>query len=443
MHLFVLLNDWAAPFRRSVRTAARSLWLHKLRSFLAVTGIIIGTAAVVALMAFGEGSMRDALEDIKRRGATNLFILSVKPVDEATTQEPPPFHRYGLTHDDWHRFQETIPHLVGTLPLRTAPVEIRPLTEGRLFHGRLVATTPSYALVYKLEQFLPRGPYRFLTDRDERMLANVVVLGSEVARELFPAGDPLGKSIKVSGKEQALIVVGVLEDRTPSTHGGDVEQFNRDVYIPLSTWRARFGDRTEIRTTGARLREEVQLSQIVVTVSETEHVRATGEIIKGQLEHFHEQKDWDLKVPLDRLEEAERTRERYRILLGFIAGISLFVGGIGIMNIMLATVTERTREIGIRRALGAKRRHITIQFLVEAMIQTTLGGILGVGLGFAVMFVAPVVYESIWRQRLPVEVPVPSIIMAFWVAVGVGVLFGWYPAQRAALLDPIEALRHE
>jgi putative ABC transport system permease protein len=148
-------------------------------------------------------------------------------------------------------------------------------------------------------------------------------------------------------------------------------------------------------------------------------------------------------IPLDRLEEAKRAQQRYTMLLVFIASISLMVGGIGIMNIMLATVTERTREIGIRRGIGAKRRDITMQFLIEAMVQTTLGGLLGVAFGLSVVYLAPLLARWIAHAHLPTALNLGSIVLSLFVSIGVGVLFGWYPARRAARLDIIEALRHE
>jgi putative ABC transport system permease protein len=450
--VLVGLSPWliAGKGRRSLVSAVRNLWLHKLRSFLSVLGIIIGTLAVTSLMAFGEGSMEDALNDIKRQGATNIIVMSVKPPDDATSTRRSFVAKYGLTDEDYDRFRVTIPNLMATLPMRTFSAELRPVTGSRMYNGRVVGTTPRYAVVHKLENMLEAG--RFISERDEQPIpANVVVLGSEVARELFPGEDPLGKALKLSGKDRAFVVIGVLKDRLPSTSGADIEKFNSDVYMPLESCRKLLGETQFIRSSGMRGAEQVQLNQIVLTVTDVgdmdevrDRVRRTASTVRDQLEQYHDRnrKDWDIKVPLDKLEEAERTRDRYRMLLGFIAGISLLVGGIGIMNIMLATVTERTREIGIRRALGAKRTDITMQFLVEAVVQTTLGGLTGVALGFAVIYGLPWVW-SMFGSHLPAKVDIASVFMAFFVAVDVGMLFGWYPARRGANLDPIEALRHE
>ncbi len=430
--------------RRSFITAVRNLWLHKLRSFLSVLGIIIGTAAVIALMAFGEGSMQDALDDIMRQGATNIIAVSIKPPDDAASTRRSFVARYGLTDQDFERFKSNIPNLVNPpLPLRTFSAETRPITENRLLNARVVATTPHYATIYSLGEKVDAG--RFIVEADEKpMPRNVCVLGSRAARELFPGEDPINKVIRFSGKNPAFTIVGTLKDRSPSTSGADIEDYDKDIYIPLAASKALLGDTTFFRSSGMRGAEQVALSQIVLTVEKMDQVRRTADMVTDLLDRYHDKskRDWNVKVPLDKLEDAERTRDRYRIQMAMIAGISLLVGGIGIMNIMLATVTERTREIGIRRALGAKRGDVTFQFLVEAVVQTTIGGLIGVGLGFAVIFVAPILAENL-AIRLPAKPHLPSVFMAFFVAVIVGVLFGWYPSRRAARLDPIEALRHE
>jgi putative ABC transport system permease protein len=432
--------------RRSLMLALRSLWLHKLRSFLSVLGIIIGTGAVIALMAFGEGSMQDALEDIKRMGATNIILRSVKPPDDSATARRTRVAMYGLTTDDYERIailkeSGTVTRMV---PMRIFPQEIRHLS--RMHNGRTVGTTPEYADVNQLE--VAAG--RFLVPHDSLTPDNVAVLGSSVANSLFPFGDPLGQSVRLGSNFYK--VVGVLRPRMPTGGTGgsqSAEDYNHDVYIPLETCNQWFGEQIVVRTTGAFMREQVALSQVTLTVNAEvdsqegrEKVKAVGELIRQQLSR-HLKNDWAVTIPLDRLEEAERAKNRYKMLLVLIASISLVVGGIGIMNIMLATVTERTREIGIRRALGAKRRDITLQFLVEAVVQTAVGGLLGAAAGLTIVFVVPWAAKVLAASNLPAKVHVPSIFLSLAVAVTVGVLFGWYPARRASLLDPIEALRHE
>jgi putative ABC transport system permease protein len=423
--------------RRSFVLAVRSLWLHKLRAFLSVLGIIIGTGAVIVLMAFGEGSMQDALEDIKRQGATNIMVHSVKLPSESTTGRRTRIATYGITHKDYQRFL-TLPTIVRSIPMRIFRQEIR---NGELMHnGRLVATDPGYADVNKLK--LREG--RFFTEDESRTMLNRVVLGFRSAKHLFPYTSPLGETISLGRSLDKYTVVGVLADRKPITgSGGEVdEEFNSDVYIPLSTCNRWYGSRIIDRQSGSFSAEEVELHQVVLTVADIDQVRPTGESIRQMLEQSHPRNDWKVTVPLDKLEAAEQSKNRFLRLLVAIGGISLLVGGIGIMNIMLATVTERTREIGIRRALGAKRRDITLQFLVEATVQTGLGGIMGVVLGITAIILVPVV-AGWFDQSYPASIHKYSVFLSLAVSIGVGVLFGWYPARRAALLDPIEALRHE
>lgn len=430
--------------RRSLSLALRSLLLQKTRAMLSVLGIIIGITAVISLMAFGEGSKQEALDDIRRTGATNIIVRSVKPPDDSSTQRRSMIANYGLTYDDYDRFQ-TIGSIGRMVPMRVFPQEIRRLE--RMHNGRVVATVPEYADVNQLS--LAAG--RFLTEEDDFHMKNVAVLGSGTAEALFPFKDPVGDTVRLGS--HFYLVVGVLKDRMPTGGSGGsmaAEEFNNDVYIPLQTCKVRFGERIFIRQSGSRSGEKVDLSQVTMTVDASvdtpegrAQVKATGELIKDMLKSVHLKNDWAVTVPLDRLEEAERTQQRFTILLVLIAGISLLVGGIGIMNIMLASVTERTREIGIRRALGAKRRDITLQFLIEAVVQTFIGGLLGVGLGLTIVVVVPWVGQMFWELHLPARVHTLSIVLALAVAFGVGILFGWYPARRAALLDPIEALRHE
>lgn len=429
--------------RRILVLALRSLWLHKLRAFLSVLGIIIGTGAVIALMAFGEGSMHDALEDIRRQGATNIIIRSVKPPDDASTQRRSYIADYGLKYDDYEKFL-TIPVVTRRVPMRIFSTQVRRLEWTH--NGRVVATTPEYTEVNQLK--LAAG--RFLTQEDDRQMSNVAVLAANVAERLFPFEDPLGQTVCLG--THFYRVVGVIKERMPTGGAGGsqaAEDFNNDVYIPLQTCRARFGERIFIRQSGSRSGEKVDLHQVTLTISDPDKVRPAGDVVREMLERYHLKKDWELTIPLDLLEVAERAKERFNNLLVLIASISLMVGGIGIMNIMLATVTERTREIGIRRALGAKRSDITRQFLVEAVVQTAIGGLLGVVLGLGSVWAVPriVTQMASWgwitATPLPARIHVESIFLSLTVSVSVGVLFGWYPARRAALLDPIEALRHE
>jgi putative ABC transport system permease protein len=287
---------------------------------------------------------------------------------------------------------------------------------------------------------------------DERDRTNYCVLGSEAADKLFPFENPLGKPVQIRTFD--FIVIGVIRERMPTGGSGGsqaAEEFNKDIYIPLSTTVARFGKIISVRSSGARMNEQVEFNQVTLTVTDIEKVRPVGEAIKAILEQEHgPKKDWVVTIPLDRLEEAERAKTRFLMLMFMIASISLVVGGIGIMNIMLATVTERTREIGIRRALGAKQKDIVMQFLVEAVVQTTVGGLCGVIIGIMCVYTIPPVWNLIRDSfglfdspALPAKLHILITFISPAFSIAVGIIFGLYPAWRASRLDPIEALRHD
>ncbi len=422
---------------RGLKSGMKSLLLHKLRSGLTVLGIVFGVAAVISMLAVGEGSSRDAMERIQALGATNIIIKSVKPTEE--TQASGSGGRgmsvlnYGLKYDDYDRLLATVPTIKKALPIREIRRQIRHLTH--FIDGRVVGTTQDYAEFNKLE--IDRG--RFLTEADNERYQNYAVLAAGTAKELFPYEDPMGQSVKLG--TDYYTVVGVTKERASTgAVGGSFsgQDFNKDVYIPLNTCRLRFGERIMNSRTGSREFEETQLSQITLQVGSIPEVRPSVPIIHGAVVPWHPKKDVTKIVPYDLLIEAQRTARQFSIILGTIASISLLVGGIGIMNIMLATVTERTREIGIRRALGAKRRDITQQFLIETVVLSGVGGLLGIIVGFTI---PQIIVRFIPEQR--VIVTGSSVLMSFGISVAIGILFGLYPARRAALMDPIEALRHE
>jgi putative ABC transport system permease protein len=427
------------PLGLMIRLALRSLFLHKLRSALAMLGIVIGTGAVIALLTLGAGSRQEALEQIKRLGATNIIVRSVKPPEEgAGTGQRFRILKYGLTRDDFDRIAQTIPTIWRALPLRAFRYEIRYLD--RAYDGRVVGTTPLYAEILRIN--VAEG--RFLSPRDEEAYDNVAVLGAEVAQELFRFEDPIGKAIKMNNHYYR--VVGVVSRRMPTAGpGGSLapEDYNKDVYIPLSTCRARFGDMIVDRRSGQFSAEEVALSQITISVRDSSEVRATGSIVTDLIKRYHTKPDYALTIPLDLLEEAERTALLWAVFLGVVAGIALIVGGIGIANIMLASVMERTREIGIRRAIGAKRRDIALQFLIEAIAITALGGMLGLFVGYAAPELIRLLAGWVFDYVVATKIMFWSFPLAFLISVVVGICSGLYPAQRAARMDPIEALRHE
>ena len=318
----------------------------------------------------------------------------------------------------------------------------------RTTDAKLVGCVEGYIQTNRLE--MARG--RWLTPRDRGK--KVVVLASDTAKRLFSYENPIGKAIWIGS--EFYVVVGQTKPRTASAAiGGSLEarDYNLDAYIPLQTLRQRVGDLIMKRVGGEFQGEQVELSQITVTVDQVEDVDETASIITTLLKKYHETEDYAVVVPKELLRQAERTRAMFNVLLVVIAGISLLVGGIGIMNIMLATVTERTREIGIRRALGATRRRIIEQFLIETVVLTAGGGLLGVLFG---LLCGPIfrtgrdLLTQLSADLLPpiayaIEPRVApwSVVLSLGISLFVGLISGLYPAFQAAYLDPIEALRHE
>ncbi len=422
--------------RRGIVLGLRSLLLHKLRSGLTTLGLMFGVAAVISMLAVGEGASRSAQRDIEQLGATNIILRSVKPSDDiqaATGQPASLILRYGLTYADYRRIIETVPTVRNALPVREIRKQIRSLE--RALDGRVVGTTHDYAEFNHLE--VVKG--RFLERFDDELYRNCAVLAHATAVALFPYGDPIGETINLG--TDAYKVVGVTSERAATAVAGNTltsQDYNRDVYIPLNTCRLRFGERILEMRSGRFSAEETELTQLTIQVNSIDEVTPTASVLAESYEPYHPKKDVQMAIPYELLEQARRSARQFTIILGTIASISLLVGGIGIMNIMLATVTERTREIGIRRALGAKRRDITQQFLIECVALSAIGGLAGILVGMGIPRL--IVYFFPDQKTI---VTVQSVLVAFGISVGVGILFGVYPARRAALMDPIEALRHE
>jgi putative ABC transport system permease protein len=420
---------------RALKLGMKSLLLHKLRSGLTVLGIVFGVAAVISMLSIAEGTSREAQEQIRALGATNIIVRSVKPSDEAqaTGGRPARVLNYGLKYSDFDRMVETIPTIRKILPIREIRKQVR---RGSLFmDGRVVGTTHEYADFNLLQ--IQKG--RFLTASDNERYQNYAVLAAETAKRLFPFENPLNQSVKLG--TDYYTVVGVTAERASSAGiGGSLaaQDFNKDVYIPLNTCKLRFGEKIVDNRSGSSQAEETQLTQITVQVGEISQVLPTVPLIEACYKSAHPKNDVEKIVPYDLLISAQKQARQFSIILGTIAAISLLVGGIGIMNIMLATVTERTREIGIRRALGAKRKDITQQFLIETVVLSGVGGLLGVLVGVTIPQL--IIYFIPDQKAIVTGV---SVMLAFGISVAIGILFGIYPARRAALMDPIEALRHE
>lgn len=439
-----------AQFFQIVDLGIKSLLVQKMRAGLAALGIFIGTSTVIWLVAMGEGVSYRAQQQILELGAKNVIVRTKEPNAGSEEDANSRVKAYGLLRADFRRIVENIPNINRAIPMRELKFELR--LDDRTADTKLVGCTEDYLELNRLE--IARGRWLSTRDRGEK----VIVLASDTAKRLFPYENPIGRTIWVGS--EFYTVVGQTKDRTASAAIGgslDSRDYNLDAYIPIKTLRQRVGDLVMKRVGGGQgwnfVGEDVELSQITVEVENIEDVDETAQIIETLLKKFHEKEDYAVVVPRELLRQAERTRTMFNVLLVVIAGISLLVGGIGIMNIMLATVTERTREIGVRRALGATRTDIIGQFLIETVVLTASGGLAGVLFGLsvgpifrfvkkAVMTFSPDTLPPIVHELEP-RIALWSVLLSLGISLGVGVLFGVYPARKAAYLDPIEALRHE
>ena len=415
---------------REIRSGVRNLMLHKLRSSLTMLGMVFGVSSVIAMLAVGEGASEEALEKIRKLGSHNILIDSAKPVDEESSETVQVrMSIYGLTYKDFKRIGETIPSVRRAVPVKLLREEGQ--LGSRTMDLRVVGTNPSWFELVRRRVVAGR----ILNDIDMDRLKKVAVLTEQGARKLLATRHSLGEPVRIGGV--VFEIIGIIASQ--EVEGASIQSPDRetDVYIPLSVAQGRFGDIQTKRAAGTFMREKVELNQIIVEVASLDAVEPTAQALEFMLNRFHEKKDFQMHVPLTLLRQAEATQRTFNIVLGSIASISLLVGGIGIMNIMLASVTERTREIGIRRAIGAKRKQIIRQFLIETVVLSTTGGVIG-------MFIGLLIPSFITRfAGMPTIVTPNSLALALGISMATGIVFGLYPAARAARLDPIVALRHE
>lgn len=415
---------------RHVRLGVKNLLLRKLRSFLTVLGVVFGVGSVVAMLAVGEGASKEALERIRMLGSNNIIIDSIKPVEEEDAiMADSNMSIFGLLYEDEQRIAETFTATNRTVPIKLIRKEGR--LGNKMLELRVVGTTPGwFELVSR-----PMIAGRVLHHSDSGSQKNTVVLTEHGARRLLANESTIGQPLRIGG--DYFEVIGIVRSEGESAGTIQTPDQEVDAYIPLNVAKDRFGDVYTKRTAGSRIRERVELHQMIVEVDSIDQVESTAAGIERMLNRFHKKPDYKISVPLTLLRQAEATKRTFNIVLGSIAAISLLVGGIGIMNIMLASVTERTREIGVRRAIGAKKGQIIAQFLIETVVLSTLGGLIGMGIGILIP------WSITYFAGMPTVVTPESLLLSLGISMGVGMLFGIYPAMRAAALDPIVALRHE
>ena len=417
------------------RTVYASLTRHLVRSLLATLGIVLGIAAVVAMLAIGEGGRREALHQIESQGVDNIILRSVKPAEGNVTQTTRSYtQRYGITQRD----VEHIAAVFENVRLLVPVMEVR----REIFLGqastdiKAIATTPDFLEVTRCRLVDRRS--RFLVPTDGKILDPICVVGVKAARRLFGHRDPIGQTIAIGNA--SFRVVGLMESPGGGRIGGQLE-LNNIVCMPLETATSLWGGIT-VRM-GRGMAERVDYDYLYLAAKNVNAIPSTAGRLRTYLRETHAQVDYEVQVPYELLQSAQRTQRIFTVVMTSIAAISLLVGGIGIMNIMLANIFERTREIGVRRALGARKRDILWQFLAESVLLTSIGGGLGAGLGIATAAAAEWISRMGGETGLKAVVTSESLIVALAVSVITGITFGTHPAWKAAQLDPLTALRHE
>ena len=449
----------------SLNIATEAVIANRFRSMLTALGIIFGVAAVIAMMAIGTGAKKEILDQIKLVGVNNIVITPVVDLQgqgsnsngEESGKKMQKKFSPGLTLEDAASIAQVVPTVVKVSPEVSYDSFI--IKGGKRSPAKLIGVTNDFFQVYNLQLF--SGQYF----QEQQMISGspVCVIGPTVKSRFFSQEDPIGKTIKCGGIW--LTVVGVLQSRAFNVDESKdlgISDYNDHIYAPIQTVLLRYRDRSYVNE--ASLRQDNssimvfdggvavssssssgtsdnnlnQLDKIVVQVSDSKYLDVTTKALTAMLKRRHQQvDDFRISVPEMLLKQEQRTKDIFNIVLGVIAGISLVVGGIGIMNIMLASVMERTKEIGIRRAAGATRRDVVFQFLSEATIISLTGGVIGIVLGvvFAIMITRT-------TGILTIVTPL-SIVVSFGVSAFIGILFGYMPAKRASDQDPVESLRYE
>ncbi|MGY8977797.1 MAG: ABC transporter permease [Cytophagales bacterium] len=420
---------------------------NRVRSILTGLGIIFGVAAVIAMLAIGNGAQKEIIDQIKLVGLNNIVI---KPIIEQTEEQissDDPFNKEknkyspGLTLKDKNAIAKMLPNIQAISPEIVMDTYI--MNKGIRRSAKLVGVEPPYFKLFNFE--LEEG-----TMFNEQNLIHgmpVCIIGKSIKAKFFPSENPIGKKLKCGN--QWLTVMGVLEQRIISENSIKrlgIRDYNMDVYVPLKTVLIRYENRDLITKSMIKKADKDnttttnyhQLDRLVLQVAETEKLSATADIIARMLARKHfDVVDYEIEIPELLLKQQQRTNDVFNYVLGAIAGISLLVGGIGIMNIMLASVLERIKEIGLRLSIGAKKTDIVFQFMFEAIMISATGGIIGIFTGVLMA------YGVSAFASIPTIISFGSIVISFGVATLIGLIFGITPARKAAQQNPITSLRYE
>ncbi|MFO7822201.1 MAG: ABC transporter permease [Lentisphaeria bacterium] len=415
----------------TIRTAFLDLSLHKVRSAMAATGVMFGVGSVITMMAVSEGAKQESLQRIVSMGVDNIILRSRKPHEDnnsTSADDTAAYKKYGIRHHDLDHIRQTVHNLKTTVAVKSQRWPVRDF-RGDEQVTPVIATENSYLDLSHSR--MKRG--RFIQSLDNLERRRVCVLGKNAARRLFAFYDPLGKLLQINN--QWFRVTGILKNAEDINAFGTDAPMNNHIFIPLETSRSLYGDVRPLEDQKGFA--EVQLDAAVLQVADKNAIQTVTKHLHRYLEKEHAAKDYELVVPLALLKQKAATQKVFSIVMGAIAGISLLVGGIGIMNIMLANVSERRKEIGMRRALGARRQDVLVQFLIEAMTLTGFGGVVGIALGYTLT--AGITHYA----DMAASVPLWSVALGLGVSVGVGMVFGLWPAYNAAAVSPIDALRFE
>ncbi len=431
---------------------------NKLRSLLTALGIIFGVAAVIAMLAIGNGAQQEILDQIKLVGVNNIVIKPVieqeeEKIEDGVGKKENKKFSPGLTMRDVRSIQTSLPFLSKISP--EIILESNVVRQGYRRSAKLVGVEPSYFEIYNFE--LQEG--MMFMDGQRKAGSPVCIIGQSIRTRFFPTENAIGKNIKVG--PHWLTIVGVLNERFVSESSISklgIRDYNMDIYVPLQSMLIRYKNRDKITaaellqaSASARSRGRTEtdqteqekknyhlLDRLVIQVDETPSLQPSAEILSRLLKRKHyDMVDFEIEIPELLLKQQQRTNDIFNYVLGAIAGISLLVGGIGIMNIMLASVLERIKEIGLRLSIGAKKSDVTQQFLFEAVMISVSGGLIGVILGVSMAYVVSNF------AGIPTIISFSSIVLSFGVAATVGLIFGIAPARKAASQDPITSLRYE